>query len=93
MGTIIDAGLYQIAFVGNAWEHHTKYQLVIVTKFESEKQTAKEIGHKAFYIIGDTHDIRKYLRTDIEEKLSLMYKQRENSKFELQTTTILRKRG
>ena len=82
----IDAGLYQITLEGDIWDKDTKYQLVIVTKFNSEKETAKEVGHKAFYIKGNVFDIDKYFRKDAEEKLALMYKQKEHSRFEMEFT-------
>ena len=82
----IDAGLYQITLEGDIWDKETKYQLVIVTKFDSVEQTAKEVGHKAFYIKASAYDIEKYFRKDTKEKLALMYAQKEHSRFEIEFT-------
>ena len=60
-------GLYTGEIVGEAYNHDTKYYLVIITKWSGRDRNAKEVAHKAFYF-SDREYVCRHMKNELWRK-------------------------
>lgn len=83
--------IYTYEFCGQSYDkiNNRSYELVIITQWNDETETAKEICHKTYYFNGYQSDISPILNN--KEKLKSIFSEPEFTRFE--TVTEFRKIG